>query len=375
MMTANTVAVAWTTGLLRATLEGAVTTVLIYLLALPLRTRVPRVCVWMWRLVFAKFMVSLAGLGLPISVLRTTAGTARTPEVQDLDILALAILSASIVGIALRATKYFEERAGIRRLMASAVPVSCRQTRWRLEELRFAFGLSRSPALLVSELAEGPLLVGGRNAAIILPPRLLAELSEIEIDLVLRHELAHIRYRDLSWGWLPFVADLLFFFHPLVHLAHRELALAQEIACDQAALAMHSGERTTYARLLLSLSTEREGATPAHAGTMGLSESYHLLELRFHAISTLPGRRLNERLQRALGAAAFCLLAPLVALTGSVGPAPVPVAATLRTSDTTLFSPARPRFTSSPVSARAVSPAAASIAGPIHFSGDRPPRP
>ena len=50
------------------------------------------------------------------------------------------------------------------------------------------------------------------------------------------HELAHVRRRDLLWSGLAGLVRVLFFFHPLVWLAHREALVAREAACDALAL-------------------------------------------------------------------------------------------------------------------------------------------
>ena len=62
----------------------------------------------------------------------------------------------------------------------------------------------------------------------------VAAMSADDLDMALTHELIHLQRRDLWWGLLPAVSQHLFFFHPLVHVAAREYALAREEACDGA---------------------------------------------------------------------------------------------------------------------------------------------
>src|SRR5207247_1366047 len=91
-------------------------------------------------------------------------------------------------------------------------------------------GLRSAPRLLLSGEVGSPVLVGGTRPAIFLPPSLLAACGEDELQLILAHELAHLKRCDLLWAWLPTLADGLFFFHPLVWLARREWRGAPEMA-------------------------------------------------------------------------------------------------------------------------------------------------
>ena len=43
------------------------------------------------------------------------------------------------------------------------------------------------------------------------------------LRMMLAHELAHFRRHDTRWALLPVVTRLLFWFHPLVLLAEREM--------------------------------------------------------------------------------------------------------------------------------------------------------
>ena len=71
--------------------------------------------------------------------------------------------------------------------------------------------------------------------------------------MTLCHELLHVRRGDLWLGWVPALAQRLFYFHPLVRLAAREYALAREAACDAEVLRVLDPAPDAYGRLLLRL--------------------------------------------------------------------------------------------------------------------------
>jgi beta-lactamase regulating signal transducer with metallopeptidase domain len=113
-------------------------------------------------------------------------------------------------------------------------------------------GVVNARLLLSSEVAT-PQAMGLLRPRVVLPQAGLDRLSPGELAMILCHELAHLRRRDLWFGWVPAVAGRLFFFHPLAVLAAREYALAREAACDAEVLAVLGEAPQAYGRLLLRL--------------------------------------------------------------------------------------------------------------------------
>ena len=63
-----------------------------------------------------------------------------------------------------------------------------------------------------------PGLVGIWRPVILLPGRIQDQLSQSEINAILRHELCHLARRDILWAASPMLVEALFLFHPLVWL-------------------------------------------------------------------------------------------------------------------------------------------------------------
>lgn len=139
-----------------------------------------------------------------------------------------------------------------------------------------AHGLRAAPRLRLSTSIDSPQLIGPWRPVLLLPSRRLASLQADELDMALTHELVHLQRGDLWWGLLPALAQHLFFFHPLVHLANREYAFAREAACDAAVLAGSPHCARDYGRLLLRLGV----AQRPHAGLASASPTFHVLKRR-----------------------------------------------------------------------------------------------
>lgn len=121
------------------------------------------------------------------------------------------------------------------------------------------------PALVVSPVLTSPAILGVFSPVIALPERLLAAPDARRIALA--HELAHARRRDLFWSAVTAVSGVLFWFHPLVWLTRRELAVSQEMACDS--LAVEAAELTpsAYGQTLLTLALPGTPSSPLVIGS------------------------------------------------------------------------------------------------------------
>ena len=99
-----------------------------------------------------------------------------------------------------------------------------------LRHLRRAAGVRRDVSLVVTDALAAPAAVSTREIA--LPSRLLAELTPLEQEGVLAHELAHVVRRDTLWLRLALIVECVAWFQPLNRIARRRMQLAAEFAAD-----------------------------------------------------------------------------------------------------------------------------------------------
>jgi beta-lactamase regulating signal transducer with metallopeptidase domain len=110
---------------------------------------------------------------------------------------------------------------------------------------------SRDVSILVSLDVDVPLALGALRPAIIVPAS-SSEWNEDEWYVVLLHELAHLRRRDLLARAIGMAAGLLHWFNPLVPWMRTRLERDAELAAD--ALVLHSGVLPSrYADVLLAM--------------------------------------------------------------------------------------------------------------------------
>ncbi|MCA9116166.1 MAG: M56 family metallopeptidase [Planctomycetaceae bacterium] len=124
------------------------------------------------------------------------------------------------------------------------------------------------PQLRVSPLVSSPLLWHFHRPVIVLPETMLHFPVE-EVELVLRHEAAHLAARHPVELFLQRVVESVFWFHPSVRRASRRSSASREILCDQAAVHT-SAEAGTYLRTIIRLVESRNSTakTSTPKGTL-----------------------------------------------------------------------------------------------------------
>ena len=369
----------WSAAIWRASAHGAFAAVAVASVCRVAPSISPRVQAWLWRLVVAKFVVALfvavpipipnqLVANLPFSVGPATASTTanvlpaldsasgiEAPAVAKIGISAetseqpsstFALLPAMFFAwMAIAACRLLRIAAACRN--AESLRKRCRPSDdIRLFDSLARFsrlaGLVRPPQLLATVGEGSPLLVGIRHPAIVLPKTTLERLTSSERDLVLGHELAHIVRRDLFFSLVAAIVRALFFFHPLAWLAERRLALAQEIAADERAIAMQSHKPIDYASLLVTIvgklgpaGGSRSGVAPLMSvGAAGdrRSLAYRLSAMRnFGCDST----RISLGSGLMLSLCAVLVAVPLSFTSGGAHGADEPIPAAKNDGDTT----------------------------------------
>lgn len=121
-----------------------------------------------------------------------------------------------------------------------------------IDTLLDRFRFSRDPHICVSNSRRAPLTFGVFRPTVLLPEDL--PVGDAQFQLVLAHELAHIRRKDCLRKLLLTVCLCLYWWNPLVWLmvwlANRDM----ELACDEAVLrALGPDHKKAYALTLLDM--------------------------------------------------------------------------------------------------------------------------
>jgi len=233
----------------------------VWLLTLTLRKNRAAVRYWLWLAASAKFLIPFSLLvaaggqlgwrtapaiaqhqlsfvmeeisqpfALPAHAARLTGATP-TPAVFPAILLALWLC-----GFTIALVSWLRWWRQIRAVQRAATPVN----------LSLPIPAMSSPARLE------PGVFGIRNPLLLLPEGITDRLTPRQLELIVAHELCHVRRRDNLTAAIHMVVESIFWFHPLMWWIRERLVEERERACDEEVLALAS-DPNVYAEGILNV--------------------------------------------------------------------------------------------------------------------------
>jgi Zn-dependent protease with chaperone function len=176
----------------------------------------------------------------------------------------------------------------------------------RIARLAKRIQLRKRVELHWSENAEVPMVIGVLRPRIVIPSRLEADVETGELDLVLLHELAHVRRGDAWARTLEALLEALFVANPAISWIAARVAREREHCCDDIALAA-GADRLGYVRALAALEAARSlpelerKRAPRIANVQALHATDGALVERIRRLTMLTPRKSPSVLAAACG--------------------------------------------------------------------------
>jgi len=73
--------------------------------------------------------------------------------------------------------------------------------------------LTITPKLLISLKVDVPMAIGWLKPVVLLPANMITGLNSAQLEMLILHELAHIRRHDYLVNFLQTLVEILLFFH------------------------------------------------------------------------------------------------------------------------------------------------------------------
>ncbi|HOB73865.1 MAG TPA: M56 family metallopeptidase [Phycisphaerae bacterium] len=185
-------------------------------------------------------------------------------------------------------------------LTTGIVPDTC-------QRLLGALCMTRRVAVGVCHRLKSPVLIGILRPIILLPPAALAGWSPEQLEMVLLHELAHVRRWDNLVNLFQRIVESILFFHPVVWLVSEWVRAEREHCCDQVVLA-YTRQPRAYAELLAGMVLP----ISEHAAFAAMGEANVVARIR----RVLKLRDETMKLSRKAVSLAVCVLLVSAALVG-----------------------------------------------------------
>ena len=193
--------------------------------------------------------LSLISVAAPFEL---TVAAASANTLSTMEILYAASFLFLLIGLALFLFRNISQWFQLRRLRSNC----------RFSSISKISGLDNDTTGLIQKTEKDvqisfldqeviPVTFGLRKPVIVLPESIKQDSEKL--NLVLQHELTHIIQNDFLSNIAIALTQIVFWFHPLVHVLKRELIDYREIRCDSLVLSNQSVSRKKYASLLLEL--------------------------------------------------------------------------------------------------------------------------
>ena len=127
----------------------------------------------------------------------------------------------------------------------------------RLRKSRKFLGKHGRTNIYVADCIKSPCLAGPVPAVYLTEDALQTDASE----LILRHELTHLRHLDFLWSFCRTAAVIVYWWNPFIWLAAVCSKRDAELACDEAVAAgLSDAQRLAYARAILAQAPRKAAA-------------------------------------------------------------------------------------------------------------------
>ena len=105
------------------------------------------------------------------------------------------------------------------------------------------------PKLIISLRTDVPMAIGVLKPMVLIPFSMLSGLTPEQLNMLILHELAHIRRHDYLINIIQTLIETLFFFHPCCYWISKQVRKEREYCCDDIAV-KHCHDPVAYAHTL-----------------------------------------------------------------------------------------------------------------------------
>ena len=159
---------------------------------------------------------------------------------------------------------------------------------------------------------RSPIIAGLLKPCIYLPIHLISDYNENDMKFMLLHELGHYKYKDALANYFMNVVGVLYWFHPLVWYALKEMKNDREVACDTTVLKQIGKEAyIDYGNTLINFAEKMSHTSFPFAA--GISGSMKEMQKRVKNIANYCPASFQKKLQST-----FTFIIIAVFLSGTV---------------------------------------------------------
>ena len=195
----------------------------------------------------------------------------------------------------------FRSAVRLHRIEQSALPLENPQVYKLYKESLHELDIRNELPVYSTAFLKSPMIVGVFKPKIYVPLHLICDHSSAEnaIHYMMLHELQHYKHKDTFIGYLMNLASIVYWFHPLVWFALKEMKNERELACDASVLQMLDEKNyIDYGNTLLDFAEKLAGTPFPFASA--LNDNMKQMKRRILNIASYQRPDRKRRLKSAL---------------------------------------------------------------------------
>ena len=150
------------------------------------------------------------------------------------------------IGIFLMLIKLIQSIYHFHAIKKSALPLQNPTVNRLYQNCLAEMQLKKPIPIYSTAFLRSPIIAGLLKPCIYLPIHLISDYNENDMKFMLLHELGHYKYKDALANYFMNVVGVLYWFHPLVWYALKEMKNDREVACDTTVLKQIGKEAYIY---------------------------------------------------------------------------------------------------------------------------------
>ncbi|KPV94115.1 Regulatory protein BlaR1 [Pseudoalteromonas sp. P1-9] len=172
--------------------------------------------------------------------------TAHQIQLADYTPLVAVLWMTGIIVLSMRLTLQMLQ---VHRLTTTNIVQPSDKLELIFNQLKERLFVTKRARLVISLTAHVPMAIGWIKPVVLLPANLASGLSIAQLEMLMAHELAHIKRYDYLVNLIQTFVELVLFFHPAVKWISKQIRQEREYCCDDLAI-HHCGNQLVYARAL-----------------------------------------------------------------------------------------------------------------------------
>lgn len=203
-----------------------------------------------------------------------------------------------LIVVAVITTVWVLQYLRLKRLLRDSIPETEPAVAHCYEETCIRTGVKGKIPLVRNDLVRTPFAAGMHRHCVVLP---FEEYTDLELDMILTHELFHCKQKDLQWRYMALWINLLQAWNPFIYLTRKALREKSECVCDYNVCASSKDRFSakTYFSIIVSRAEGEHGPTNSFAAGFGSSAS----ELR-RRVASMRNYQIKGTLKKGVAAMA-----------------------------------------------------------------------